>query len=80
MSVQRSATKSHGPCRCIAGIETLKAKGDQIQWGGPHLYADGRFATPDGKAHFSAVRPRLANDRSWFDKLTMSGEKGKRSS
>jgi len=37
------------------GIETLKAKGDQVQWGGPQLYADGRFATPDGKAHFAPV-------------------------
>ncbi len=37
------------------GIETLGAKGDQVQWGGPQLYADGRFATPDGKAHFSDV-------------------------
>jgi anaerobic selenocysteine-containing dehydrogenase len=46
------------------GIETLKAKGDQIQWGGRQLYADGRFATPDGKAHFSVVaqvfRPAIA--------------------
>jgi predicted molibdopterin-dependent oxidoreductase YjgC len=38
-----------------AGIETLGAKGDQVQWGGPHLFADGRFATPDGKAQFTAV-------------------------
>ena len=38
-----------------AGIETLRAKGDQVQWGGPTLYADGRFATPDGRAHFSPV-------------------------
>jgi molybdopterin-dependent oxidoreductase alpha subunit len=37
------------------GIETLKAKGDQVQWGGRNLYGDGRFATPDGKAHFAAV-------------------------
>ncbi len=37
------------------GIDQLHAKGDQIQWGGPVLFADGRFATPDGKAHFSAV-------------------------
>jgi anaerobic selenocysteine-containing dehydrogenase len=51
------------------GIETLKAKGDQIQWGGRQLYADGRFATPDGKAHFSALQA----GSSWFDKLTMSG-------
>src|SRR5207249_1493249 len=26
------------------GIETLAAKGDQIQWGGRTLFADGRFA------------------------------------
>jgi molybdopterin-dependent oxidoreductase alpha subunit len=37
------------------GIETLRAKGDQVQWGGPTLYADGRFATPDGRAHFAGV-------------------------
>jgi predicted molibdopterin-dependent oxidoreductase YjgC len=40
------------------GIEKLDAKGDQIQWGGPTLYANGRFATPDGKAHFT-VPPRF---------------------
>jgi molybdopterin-dependent oxidoreductase alpha subunit len=38
------------------GIETLGRKGDQVQWGGRTLYADGRFATPDGKAHFAALR------------------------
>jgi molybdopterin-dependent oxidoreductase alpha subunit len=38
-----------------AGIETLQAKGDQVQWGGRTLYADGRFATADGKAHFAPV-------------------------
>jgi molybdopterin-dependent oxidoreductase alpha subunit len=47
-----------------SGIETLRAKGDQVQWGGPLLFADGRFATPDQKAHFSSVRvgrsPRVA--------------------
>jgi predicted molibdopterin-dependent oxidoreductase YjgC len=37
------------------GIENLAAKGDQIQWGGRVLYADGRYATADGKAHFAAV-------------------------
>src|SRR5262249_12401548 len=37
------------------GIDTLKAKGDQMQWGGGNLYADGKFATDDGKAHFTAV-------------------------
>ena len=43
------------------GIETLRAKGDQIQWGGRTLYADGTFATADGKAHFAAVRACSAN-------------------
>src|SRR5262249_25671531 len=37
------------------GIEALERKGDQIQWGGRTLYADGRFATSDGKAHFSPI-------------------------
>jgi molybdopterin-dependent oxidoreductase alpha subunit len=40
-----------------AGIEGLSRQGDQIQWGGPQLFADGVFATPDGKAHFSPVAP-----------------------
>jgi molybdopterin-dependent oxidoreductase alpha subunit len=38
-----------------SGIERLSAKGDQVQWGGRILYADGRFATPDGKARFLPV-------------------------
>ncbi len=38
-----------------AGIETLKAAGDQVQYGGRHLCADWVFPTPDGKAHFTAV-------------------------
>jgi molybdopterin-dependent oxidoreductase alpha subunit len=38
------------------GIETLGVKGDQVQWGGPSLFADGRFATADGKARFAVVR------------------------
>ena len=37
------------------GIETLQRKGDQVQWGGRTLYADGTFATPDGKAHFAPI-------------------------
>jgi molybdopterin-dependent oxidoreductase alpha subunit len=40
-----------------AGIERLATKGDQVQWGGRMLYADGRFATDDGKAHFSVIQP-----------------------
>ena len=40
-----------------AGIEHLDRLGDSVQWGGPRLGAGGRFATPDGKAHFTVVRP-----------------------
>jgi predicted molibdopterin-dependent oxidoreductase YjgC len=40
-----------------AGIEGLSREGDQLQWGGPRLYADGLYATPDGKALFSVVTP-----------------------
>jgi len=39
-----------------AGIDRLHAPGDAIQWGGPRLFEDGRFATIDGRAHLSAVR------------------------
>jgi molybdopterin-dependent oxidoreductase alpha subunit len=38
-----------------AGIESLGKRGDSVQWGGETLYADGRFATADGKAHFAPV-------------------------
>jgi molybdopterin-dependent oxidoreductase alpha subunit len=37
------------------GIQHLKNTGDAIQYGGPHLCADGNFPTPDGKARFSVV-------------------------
>jgi predicted molibdopterin-dependent oxidoreductase YjgC len=58
-----------------AGIEMLAAQGDHVQWGGPTLFADGRFATPDGKARFSAVtltRPARAEGQ-----LTVSTRRGK---
>jgi anaerobic selenocysteine-containing dehydrogenase len=42
---------------CYAGIEKLGKKGDQFQWGGPHLCSERRFPTEDGKAHFRAARP-----------------------
>jgi len=38
-----------------AGIERLSKQGDNFQWGGPTLYADGQFATGDGKAHFEVA-------------------------
>ena len=37
------------------GIETLKATGDQVQYGGPHLCAGWNFPTADGRARFAAV-------------------------
>jgi molybdopterin-dependent oxidoreductase alpha subunit len=58
-----------------AGIETLAAQGDQVQWGGPTLFADGRFATPDGKARFSAVT--LARPPRVEGQLTVSTRRGK---
>ncbi len=39
------------------GIQHLHKKGDQFQYGGPHLCADWRFPTPDGRARFSVVHP-----------------------
>ena len=43
-----------------AGIERLRAQGDQFQWGGPRLFADGVFNTPDGKARFTRRHPAAA--------------------
>ena len=40
-----------------AGVETLRAIGDSVQWGGSRLCDGGVFPTPDGRAHFLPVRP-----------------------
>ncbi|OCQ95999.1 formate dehydrogenase [Nostoc sp. MBR 210] len=40
-----------------AGIQHLKQAGDQFQYGGSHLCFGWNFATPDGKAHFTALSP-----------------------
>jgi predicted molibdopterin-dependent oxidoreductase YjgC len=39
------------------GIERLRKAGDQVQYGGRYLYANGQFKTPDGKGHFTALTP-----------------------
>jgi predicted molibdopterin-dependent oxidoreductase YjgC len=57
------------------GIETLSKPGDQIQWGGERLFSDGRFATPDGKAHFAAVRLKTGSKREGL--LFVSTRRGK---
>ncbi|MGB3494816.1 MAG: FdhF/YdeP family oxidoreductase [Elainellaceae cyanobacterium] len=41
-----------------ASIQHLKEKGDQFQYGGAHLGMGWNFATPDGKAHFTALDVR----------------------
>jgi molybdopterin-dependent oxidoreductase alpha subunit len=44
-----------------AGVEQLRDTGDQVQWGGERLCEgpDGpQFATADGKARFTSVRPQ----------------------
>lgn len=58
-----------------AGIEGLSNEGDSFQWGGPRLFADGKFATPDGKAHFSAVSPK--ERRAPKDTFYVSTRRGK---
>ena len=37
------------------GIQKLQHTGDAFQYGGPHLCADWKFPTADGKAHFRVV-------------------------
>lgn len=59
------------------GIQRLAAKGDQLQWGGPHLYADGRFATPDGKAHFASSRLPDRAMNTAADRFLVSTRRGK---
>jgi molybdopterin-dependent oxidoreductase alpha subunit len=41
-----------------AGIEKLQEKGDQFQWGGARLCADGVFPLPGSKARFLTSEPR----------------------
>jgi predicted molibdopterin-dependent oxidoreductase YjgC len=38
-----------------AGIERLALGGDSVQYGGPHLCANGRFPLPDERARFARV-------------------------
>jgi molybdopterin-dependent oxidoreductase alpha subunit len=58
------------------GIEQLERKGDQVQWGGATLYADGRFATTSGRARFVPVRPAGETARR-EDELLLSTRRGK---
>lgn len=40
-----------------AGIEALRATGDQVQWGGRHLCEGGAFPTSDGRGRFTPLAP-----------------------
>ncbi len=40
-----------------SGIEDLATTGDQVQWGGRHLCAGGRFPFDDGRGRFTALTP-----------------------
>ncbi|MEO7430386.1 MAG: molybdopterin-dependent oxidoreductase, partial [Acidimicrobiales bacterium] len=44
-----------------AGIEGLATTGDQVQWGGRHLCANGAFPTDDGRARFTPLVPSAVN-------------------
>ena len=51
------------------GIQHLKNIGDSFQYGGPHLCANWKFPTPDGKAHFHAVPLPQALGTRWNGSL-----------
>ena len=59
-----------------AGIEHLDRLGDSVQWGGPRLGTGGRFATPDGRAHFTVVRP-VADEAPGQGAFVLSTRRGK---
>jgi molybdopterin-dependent oxidoreductase alpha subunit len=57
------------------GIQRLQKTGDAFQYGGPHLCADGKFNTADGRAHFRAVPlPNLDRPEGTFEISTRRGK------
>jgi len=58
------------------GIESLTQQGDQVQWGGRNLYADGRFATSDGKARFAPTTTDL-HSAVTSERFVLSTRRGK---
>ncbi len=58
-----------------AGIETLRDTGDQVQWGGEHLCADGVFPTDSGRGAFSTLaRPEMSLPPGMFAVATRRGK------
>lgn len=59
------------------GIQGLKDTGDAVQYGGPHLCANGKFPTHDDKGHFRVVEiPKLRKGRP-ADLFEVSTRRGK---
>jgi molybdopterin-dependent oxidoreductase alpha subunit len=57
------------------GVQNLRKTGDAVQYGGPHLCWDWKFATPDGKAHFRPVNlPNLERADGEFEVSTRRGK------
>jgi molybdopterin-dependent oxidoreductase alpha subunit len=57
------------------GIEELRERGDQFQYGGPRLGEGWRFPTPDGRAHF--LRVPLPEPVPEDGRLALSTRRGK---
>jgi anaerobic selenocysteine-containing dehydrogenase len=57
------------------GIQNLRAKGDQFQWGGPRLAEGGRFGFADRRARFVPVSPPAREiPEGWFHLTTRRGK------
>jgi molybdopterin-dependent oxidoreductase alpha subunit len=57
------------------GFQHLRKTGDAFQYGGPHLCADWKFPTADGKAHFRPVPlPDLNRAKDEFEVSTRRGK------
>lgn len=57
------------------GVQHLKATGDAFQYGGPHLCAEGKFNTADGRAHLRPVAlPELRKAPGMFKCSTRRGK------
>ena len=57
------------------GIQNFKNGGDQFQYGGPHLCAEGHCQTPDGKARFRVVNlPKETPEKGEFFLSTRRGK------
>ena len=54
------APRSPASCRPTPGSRPCATTGDQVQWGGRHLCADGVFPTPDGRGRFTPLQPNAS--------------------